>query len=788
MIEPLFGIIGELAGLTLIIVLVGGFVFVAGISLFLFIKKIKPGEAGVRTGFGGIKVKKDWMLRVPILQQLQIMDLSVKKLEVVRKGKDGLICEDNIRADIEVVFYVRVNDERTEGKDGKSDFHDIKTVATQVGCERASEIELLKQLFEAKFSEALKSAGKLMPFEKLYTERIGFREQIINTIGSDLNGYTLEDVAIDYLEQTPLQDHDPSNVLDSQGREKIIQMTSDMEEAANQRLADKEEKINQQDRDKEVEIKKKDTETAVAQRELDRQNEQHLAQQTREVEVTKAEEQAATAEEVEGARKRSEMATLQTDEDVVVRSVQKDRAELEAKVNLDKDMARLEQEKLESGEQAEVDRERRVGLASQEKEAKITEAAFEVEKSRAGLESEKKGVTTQHQQRLDVEADMSAERARRVLNIEAEARAEAEQKKDLIAAQADYDVRSKKAEALKFEEVTKAESDKLEAEQQAEQIQITADAEAKASEKRNHAMKQEAEGTAALQAAAGYAEANVTKAKAEAKIADAEADKALGMAEAAIHEAQGTAAGKAKAAEGEGEAKGIKARGDAEGSAIQAKGTAEGVAIEAKGVAEGKSVEAIRLAEAQGAEKMGLAEALAKTEMAKAIELFNKASQDHEEFRLQLDKDKDVELADINIKKDIADAQARVMGEALKSANIDLVGGEQDFFNRVVSSVSQGKVVDRLVDNSQTITDVKNTFFNGDPDHLKNKLSSWIKSSGLKSEDVKNLTISALLASMISNTEDNSLRGLMRAAEKAVRGTEVGNEMVDTILGDKLGK
>ena len=86
------------------------------ISLFLFIKKIKPGEAGVRTGVGGIMVKKDYMLRVPGLQQLQIMDLSVKKLEVVRKGKDGLICEDNIRADIEVVFYVRVNDEKVEAR------------------------------------------------------------------------------------------------------------------------------------------------------------------------------------------------------------------------------------------------------------------------------------------------------------------------------------------------------------------------------------------------------------------------------------------------------------------------------------------------------------------------------------------------------------------------------------------------------------------------------------------------------------------------------------------------
>ena len=184
------------------------------ICLFMFIKKIKPGEAGVRTGFGGIKVEKDWILCVPILQQLQIMDISMKKLEVVRKGKDGLICQDNIRADIEVVFYVRVNDEKSE-VDGRTDYHDIKTVATQVGCERASEIELLRQLFEAKFSEALKSAAKLMDFEKLYTDRMPFRQVIIDTIGSDLNGYILEDVTIDYLEQTPKENYDPSNVLDA---------------------------------------------------------------------------------------------------------------------------------------------------------------------------------------------------------------------------------------------------------------------------------------------------------------------------------------------------------------------------------------------------------------------------------------------------------------------------------------------------------------------------------------------------------------------------------------------
>ena len=186
----------------LILIVLGAFLFFPIICLLIFIKKIKPGEAGVRTGFGGIKVQKDWILCVPILQQLQIMDISLKKLEVVRKGKDGLICQDNIRADIEVVFYVRVNDEKSE-IDGKTDYHDIKTVATEVGCERASEIELLRQLCEAKFSEALKSAAKLMDFEKLYTDRMPFRQVIIDTIGSDLNGYILEDVTIDYLEQTP---------------------------------------------------------------------------------------------------------------------------------------------------------------------------------------------------------------------------------------------------------------------------------------------------------------------------------------------------------------------------------------------------------------------------------------------------------------------------------------------------------------------------------------------------------------------------------------------------------
>ena len=58
-----------------------------------------------------------------VVQTYHIVDISVKKLEIQRKGKDGLVCKDNIRADIKVAFFVRVN-KTTE---------DVVRVATTVG-------------------------------------------------------------------------------------------------------------------------------------------------------------------------------------------------------------------------------------------------------------------------------------------------------------------------------------------------------------------------------------------------------------------------------------------------------------------------------------------------------------------------------------------------------------------------------------------------------------------------------------------------------------------------------
>ena len=200
MIEPMFGFLfglGLLGSILMIlgIILVG---FIGFLTLFT-IRKIPPGKAGVRVGFRGYVISDTWIFRIPLVTRFDLMDISVQKLEIERKGQDGLICMDNIRADIVVAFYIKVNYPKVnypegvahDSKEGQqlfeetlaskrqAKFSDIQKVAQIVGCERASDPDKLRDLFEERFSEALKTAGKMMEFQTLCAERMRFRDEII---------------------------------------------------------------------------------------------------------------------------------------------------------------------------------------------------------------------------------------------------------------------------------------------------------------------------------------------------------------------------------------------------------------------------------------------------------------------------------------------------------------------------------------------------------------------------------------------------------------------------------
>jgi len=60
--------------------------------------------------------------------------------------------------------------------------------------------------------------------------------------------------------------------------------------------------------------------------------------------------------------------------------------------------------------------------------------------------------------------------------------------------------------------------------------------------------------------------------------------------------------------------------------------------------------------------------------------------------------------------KDIARENADVLATALEKANIDIVGGEDHFFNNFAKALSIGKAIDGLADKSSTITSLVSKF------------------------------------------------------------------------------
>src|SRR5690606_35604042 len=90
-----------------------------------------------------------------------------------------------------------------------------------------------------------------------------------------------EDVAIDYLEQTPKSSLDPTNILDAEGIRKITELT-----AAQNVIT------NELSRNEELAITKKNVETREAMLALERQQADAEARQKREIETIQARETA----------------------------------------------------------------------------------------------------------------------------------------------------------------------------------------------------------------------------------------------------------------------------------------------------------------------------------------------------------------------------------------------------------------------------------------------------------------------------------------------------------------
>jgi len=702
-----------------IMLIAGGGVLLLGVLVLIARtwRQVDQGRAMIVNKMGTEpKVTFTGAIVLPIVNKAEVMDLSVKTIEISRRGKEGLICADNIRADIKVTFFVRVN----------KTVDDVLRVAQSIGCIRASQQTTLEELFSAKFSEALKTVGKKMEFEQLYTQRDVFKDQIISVIGKDLNGYVLDDAAIDFLEQTPIEVLDPNNVLDALGIRKITDITTraaidtnqlkqrERMELGKQNLTSDEAVFRFEQQRAEAEAKK-NKEIAIANaREENEANRFRLEEEKRtHVERQRAEEAIQMAEQ-------AKLRSVQVSEQGRIREVEVEKVRVQKAHDLEM-----------------VGREREVSL-NQIEMNKVLEvekrSIADIIRARVAVD---KTVAVEEEAIKDLRTDSEAKRHKHVTVVHAEAA----------------------AQEVFIKDIKKAEAEQQVAQAHAKKQLILAEAAMEASDKEARAAIRRAEGTQAEAAAAGLAHVKV-------KEADALATEKQGLAQARVKEVQVQLTDK----EGLVLAENVRrqalaaAQGrEAEAIAIEKTGIAEAVGVREKLLAEVTAKEA----EAGAIEKRMLAEAKGIAEKATAMKALEGSAREHEEFRLRLENERQIMLEQIKARVQISASQAHVMAEAMGKADIKIVGGDGQFFDRFVRAVSLGESIDGVVDNSRVVRGALGDRLNGNGHQLIEDVKDVVRAAGASSESLKNLTISGVLGNLMIKADDATKSKLKSLLDQA---------------------
>ncbi|GAA3637968.1 putative membrane protein YqiK [Lentzea atacamensis] len=635
-------------GLLVLIAVIVVVLILAMITLSRLFKKCEQGKALIVSKMRKVDVTFTGTVVLPVLHRCETMDISVKTIEIRRAGNEGLICRDNIRADIRITFFVRVN----------KTVEDVIKVAQAIGTERASHEATLQELFNAKFSEALKTVGKQLDFVDLYTHRDEFRDRIVQVIGTDLNGYSLEDAAIDYLEQTPLKQLDPANILDAQGIRKITELTA-IEHV----------KTNEFTRNEEKEITRQNVSAREAILELERRQADAEIRQKREIETARAQQEAETQKVQAEERLKANTAFIRTEEQLGIQAENKAREIAVAEKNRERVIA-VETERIEKDRLLEViARERETSLRMIEKDKE--------------LEHERRAIADLVRERVAVEKTV-AEQEENIKRLRAVEEAERERQQIVIMAEAE-------AQQSLVKDIKAAEAAEQAAQHKAREVVVLAESRQQAADLDARAKIRLAEGIQAETAAAGLANVQVRE-------RDAEAIEKVGRAEAVVDRE--------------------KALADAEGIKERLKGEAEGLSHKAE-----------------------------------AMAALDTATREHEEYRLRLEAEKEIRLRGIDVQRQIAEAQAMVLAAGLEKADIDIVGGDTMFFDKIASAITAGKQVDGFVGSSDVVQALGAKWMDGSqsfPEDLTRILSSFTTG------DAQNLAAALALTQMAKVNGQNA--------------------------------
>ena len=260
------------AGMVLVTLIVFGLVITR------LYKRATKEIAFIRTGLGGEKVVMNGgALVLPVLHETMPVNMNTVRLAVERNNVDALITLDRLRIDVKAEFYVRV----------APDAQSLAMAAQTLGL-RTMQPELLKDLVEGKFVDALRSVAAGMTMNELHEQRADFVQKVQQASSSDLamNGLELESVSLTGLDQTSIEHFNANNAFDAEGLTKLTEQIELRKKARND--------IEQDTR---VQIETKNLEADKRSFEISHDNEFARLEQEREVEVRRAMQASEVARE-----------------------------------------------------------------------------------------------------------------------------------------------------------------------------------------------------------------------------------------------------------------------------------------------------------------------------------------------------------------------------------------------------------------------------------------------------------------------------------------------------------
>ncbi len=432
-------------------------------------------RAFVRTGFLGQRVAiSGGALVIPVLHEVTWVNMNTLRISLSHHNENALITQDRLRMNVDADFYVRV----------KADAASVTAAARSLGVKTAS-VDAMRELLEARFNDALRTAAAESTMEHLHEHRSEYsaRVRALASAGIDTSGLEIDSVSISKLDQASREFFNPNNAFDAAG---LTILTAEIEERRRRR--------NEIERDSQVAIQRKNLAAEQQMLELQKEEEYARLQQEREIAIRRAQQQSQITVEKAEMQRSSQVAEVSAGEEIEKAKLASDRTLREQRVRVDQQIREIEIDKSLKLEIAETQRRKALEMAQQQTEIEIAEhsklrnqAMAESETVRAtAIRAEESVITARELERAEREKALSLVHAAR--EIEAKGLAVVSQ------ATSEHEAARQRAQSLQVIATAEAEVERL----RAQSAELHHDTEARGRRALNEAENMATPETAAL--------------------------------------------------------------------------------------------------------------------------------------------------------------------------------------------------------------------------------------------------------------------------------------------------